>query len=94
MLGGAFGAEGLKQEGMRQNQEGKAQEAKGQMNDLGSGMSDRVQGSVGGAISSLTGDKASQARYQEMHDAGKTAQRGAEYDIQKQAEAQDSARHH
>lgn len=92
MIGNAFGAEGLKQEGMRQNQEGKAQEAKGQMSDLGSGVADRVQGSIGGAVSSLTGDKEGQARYQEMHDAGKTTQRGAEYDIQKQAEAQDSAR--
>jgi len=92
MLGSAFGAEGLKQEGMRQNQDGKAQEAKGQISDFGSGVSDRIQGTVGGAVSSLTGDKQGQVHYQQMHDAGKTTQRGAEYDIQKQAEAQDSAR--
>jgi len=94
MLGSAFGAEGLKQEGIRQNQEGKAQEAKGQMSDLGSGVSDRVQGTVGGAVASLTGDAQGQEHYKQMHDAGKTTQRGAEYDIQKQAEAQDSARRH
>lgn len=87
MLGNAFGAEGLKQEGVRQNQDGKAQEAAGQVSDYTSGVSDRVQGTVGGAFSSLTGDKAGQAKYQEMHDAGKTTQRGAEHDIQKQADA-------
>ena len=91
MIGNAFGAEGLKQDGIRQNQEGKAQEAKGQLSDFGSGVSDRVQGTVGSAFSSLTGDKQGQAHYQQMHDAGKTTQRGAEYDIQKQAEAQNSA---
>lgn len=36
-LGGMIGAEGLKKEGARQNQEGKGQEAEGQLSDLGSG---------------------------------------------------------
>jgi len=91
-IGGLVGAQGLKEEGARQNKEGQAQEAKGQVKDLGSGVSDRITGTVGGAFSSLTGDKAGQAHYQQMHDAGKTTQRGAEADIQKQAEAEDAAR--
>lgn len=37
MLGNMVGAEGLKQEGIRQNQEGKGQEAEGQLSDLGHG---------------------------------------------------------
>jgi hypothetical protein len=41
MLGNLVGAEGLKQEGIKQNQEGKAQEAQGQLSDLGGGISDR-----------------------------------------------------
>ncbi len=36
-LGGLVGAEELKKEGQRQNQEGKGQEAQGQLSDLGSG---------------------------------------------------------
>jgi len=70
-----FGAEGLKQEGIRQNQHGKAMEAQGQLSDFGSGAADRFQGTVGGAFSSLTGDKAGQAHYQQLHDQGKTTQR-------------------
>jgi uncharacterized protein YjbJ (UPF0337 family) len=41
MLGNLIGADGMKQEGIRQNQEGKAQEAKGQLSDLGGGVADR-----------------------------------------------------
>jgi len=93
-IGSTFGAKGLQQEGARQNKEGQAQEAQGQISDLGSGISDRVQGTVGGAFSSLTGDKSGQAHYQAMHDAGKTTQRGAEADIQKQAEAEQASRGH
>lgn len=43
-LGGLLGAEGLKREGQQQNAEGKAQEAKGQLNDFGSGVQDRLHG--------------------------------------------------
>jgi hypothetical protein len=48
---------------------------------------DRAKGAVGNAASAIVGDREGQARYQEMHDKGKTQQRSAEYDIQKQGEA-------
>ncbi|PNS20294.1 hypothetical protein CAC42_5744 [Sphaceloma murrayae] len=84
-LGNLIGAEGLKQEGIRQNQEGKQQEAQGQLSDLGKGVSDRVSGSLGGAVAGLTGDKAEQAKRQAQHDEGKTRQRGVEADLEKSA---------
>ncbi|KAI9844678.1 MAG: hypothetical protein M1837_005420 [Sclerophora amabilis] len=87
MLGNLVGAEGLKQEGIQQNREGKGQEAEGQLSDLGSGIGDRTKGTVGGAVSGLMGDKEGKSRYQEMHDKGKTQQRGVEADLQKQADA-------
>ncbi|PSS20565.1 hypothetical protein M430DRAFT_120469 [Amorphotheca resinae ATCC 22711] len=85
-LGGLVGSENLKQQGQRQNAEGKSQEAKGQLNDLGSGVKDRVSGAVGGAVAGITGDREAQLEAQDKHDAGKTQQRGAEHDIQKQNE--------
>lgn len=87
-VGGLVGAEGLKQEGIKQNQEGKGQEAAGQVSDLGKGISDRVTGTVGGAVAGLTGNQEAKAAYQDQHDLGKTSQRGVEAELQKQAEAQ------
>lgn len=84
-IGGFVGAEGLKQEGARQNQEGKAQEAQGQLSDLGKGIQDRVGGTVGGAVAGLTGNAAQKAEAQKQHDEGKARQRGVEADLQKQA---------
>jgi uncharacterized protein YjbJ (UPF0337 family) len=84
-LGGFVGAEGLKQEGIRQNKEGKSQEAAGQVNDLGKGISDRVGGTIGGAVAGLTGNEAQKAEAQKQHDEGKARQRGVEADLQKQA---------
>lgn len=84
-LGGIVGAEGLKQEGIRQNKEGQAQEAQGQVNDLGKGISDRVGGALGGAVAGLTGNEAQRAEAQKQHDEGKARQRGVEADLQKQA---------
>ena len=84
-LGNLTGSEQMKKEGERQNQDGKAQEAQGQLSDYASGMGDRVQGRVGGAAAALTGDRQEQAKRMEQHDVGKTLQRGAESDIQKQA---------
>ena len=84
-IGNMLGAEGLKKEGQQQNAEGKAQEAQGQLSDLGSGIGDRVQGTFGGMVSGLTGNREDQEKYRLMHDDGKTAQRSAEADIQKQA---------
>lgn len=83
-----MGAEGLKQEGQQQNAEGKAQEASGQLSDLGKGVSDRVTGTVGGAVAALTGDREEQAKRQAQHDQGKTLQRGVESELDKQAQQQ------
>ena len=83
-MGGFVGAEGLKQEGVRQNQQGKGQEAAGQVNDLGKGISDRVGGTIGGAVAGLTGNDAQRAEAQRQHDEGKARQRGVEADLQKQ----------
>jgi uncharacterized protein YjbJ (UPF0337 family) len=87
-FGNIIGSEDLKQQGREQNLQGQGQEAKGQLSDLGKGISDRAQGAIGGAVASLTGDRAEQARYNEMHDEGKTRQRGVELDMDKQAAAQ------
>ena len=81
--------ESIKQAGIEQNKQGKAQEAQGQLNDLGQGLGDRVTGTVGSALSGLTGNTAAQAEYQKQHDQGKTLQRGVEADLQKQVDAQE-----
>jgi hypothetical protein len=78
----------LKAQGREQNLEGQRQEAKGQVSDFASGVGDRVQGTIGSAVTGLTGDQKGQAHYNKMHAEGKTQQRGAEHDIQKQAEAE------
>ncbi|KAF1849391.1 uncharacterized protein K460DRAFT_404619 [Cucurbitaria berberidis CBS 394.84] len=83
-VGGFVGAEGLKQEGIRQNKEGKGQEAQGQLNDLGKGIHDRVGGTIGGAVAGLAGNDAQRAEAQAQHDEGKARQRGVEVDLQKQ----------
>jgi len=83
-VGGLIGSEDLKRTGAQQNAEGKSQEAQGQLNDFGSGVADRVAGAVGGAVAGVTGDRDAQLKAQEKHDIGKTQQRGAEHDIQKQ----------
>ena len=84
-VGGFLGADGMKREGQQQNAEGKAQEASGQVSDFGSGMGDRIQGALGGALAGASGDRAAQKKYQEMHYAGTAQQRSDEADIQKQA---------
>ena len=47
-------------------------------------MKDRVGGTVGGALASLTGDRGEEERRRLQHDEGKTRQRGVEADLQKQ----------
>ncbi|KAK3325220.1 hypothetical protein B0H66DRAFT_114466 [Apodospora peruviana] len=86
-VGGLTGSESLKQSGREQNQAGQEQEARGQLNDFASGAADRLTGTLGGAAAGLTGDRAMQSEYQKQHDIGKTQQRGAEHDINKQAAA-------
>ncbi|KAK5404685.1 hypothetical protein LTR06_009406 [Exophiala xenobiotica] len=87
-VGNLIGSADLKQQGREQNLQGQGQEAKGQLSDLGKGVSDRVQGAVGGAAAALTGDRTEQQRYADIHDEGKTRQRGVELDMDKQAAAQ------
>ncbi|RYP58198.1 hypothetical protein DL769_009061 [Monosporascus sp. CRB-8-3] len=91
-VGNLVGAEGLKQSGREQNLEGQQQEAKGQVKDFTGGLSDRAKGTVGSAVAGITGNRAAQADYEQQHDVGKTKQRGAEHDLQKQAEAEQAAR--
>ena len=83
-FGGLVGSEGMKQQGQEQHAVGQQQEAKGQLNDLGKGVQDRVGGTVGGMVAGVTGDREEQKRREAQHDLGKTLQRGAEADIQKQ----------
>jgi uncharacterized protein YjbJ (UPF0337 family) len=87
-LGGLVGSDSLKQAGIQQNRDGKTQEAQGQLNDLGQGVSDRLTGNVGAAVSGLAGNQNAQAEFQKQHDVGKTLQRGVETDLQKEGDAQ------
>lgn len=66
-VGNLTGSEDLKRQGREQNMQGQGQEAKGQLNDLGQGISDRVGGALGGAYASLTGNQAAQKAYQDQH---------------------------
>jgi uncharacterized protein YjbJ (UPF0337 family) len=84
-IGNLIGSEDLKRQGREQNESGQAQEAKGQLSDLGSGVGDRVTGAVGSAVAGLTGNRADQERYADLHDEGKSRQRGVEMDINKRA---------
>lgn len=87
-IGNLVGNQSLKEQGREQNMQGQGQEAKGQLSDLGQGISDRVQGTLGGAVAGLTNDRESQAKYADLHDEGKSRQRGVETDLDKQAAAQ------
>ncbi|PVH91155.1 hypothetical protein DM02DRAFT_367551 [Periconia macrospinosa] len=84
-VGNLVGAQGLKQEGIRQNKEGQGQEAEGQLSDLGKGVKDRVGGTVGGAVAGLTGNDAQKAEADKQREQGKALQRGVEADLQKEA---------
>jgi uncharacterized protein YjbJ (UPF0337 family) len=90
-LGGLLGNEQLKAAGQRQHREGQQQEAQGQLKDYGHGISDRVQGTVGSALSGLTNDREARERYDQLHDEGKTRQRGVEEDLTKEVEARQRA---
>ncbi|KAG6092840.1 hypothetical protein E4U31_007031 [Claviceps sp. LM219 group G6] len=91
-VGNVIGSDDLKAAGRQQNAEGQQQEAKGQVKDLGSGVGSRVQGTVGGAVASLTGDKKGEAHYDQMRADGKAQQRGVEHDLEKKAKAEESSR--
>ena len=83
--GNLLGADGLKQEGIRQNKEGQAQEAEGQLKDLGKGIQDRVGGAVGSTVAGITGNTAAKVEHEQQHADGKARQRGVETDLQKQS---------
>lgn len=82
-MGSLLGSEGLKREGQEQNRAGQGQEAKGQLSDLGSGVRDRVEGKVGGAVAGLKGDagEGERERRDAQHDVGKSLQRGVESEL-------------
>ena len=82
-VGNLLGNENMKAQGRDQNLQGQGQEAKGQLSDLGHGISDRVQGTLGAGVAGVTGDRAGQAKYNDMHDEGKSRQRGVEMDLDK-----------
>lgn len=65
--GNFLGNENLKQQGRQQNLQGQGQEAKGQMSDLGQGISDRVGGAVGSVYANVTGNKAAEQAYKVQH---------------------------
>ncbi|KAJ5220246.1 hypothetical protein N7468_009450 [Penicillium chermesinum] len=81
--GNLTGIESLRRAGVEQNQAGKEQEAKGQLKDLGEGLQDRAEGTLGGIAAAVAGDREQEEKYRDIHDEGKTRQRGAEADINK-----------
>lgn len=83
-MGGILGSEEMKKDGREQNAAGRGQEAQGQLNDLGSGVKNRVQGSVGGAVAGIVGDREKEEERRDQHDAGKTQQRGVESELERQ----------
>jgi hypothetical protein len=54
--------------------------------DLGKGVADRVGGTVGGAVASLTGSDEQRRAAERQHDEGKARQRGVEKDLNKEAQ--------
>lgn len=74
----------MKKDGREQNAAGRGQEAQGQLNDLGSGVKNRVQGTVGGAVAGVMGDREKEEARREQHDVGKTQQRGVESELERQ----------
>lgn len=84
-VGGVLGSDSLKQQGTQQRAAGQELEARGQLSDLGAGVSDRVEGAVRSAVAGVTGDRDARDHWDRVHDDGKAAQRSAEADIQKSA---------
>ncbi|KAF7715336.1 Uncharacterized protein PECH_007251 [Penicillium ucsense] len=82
-IGNAIGNQGLREAGAKQNAAGKEQEAKGQLKDWGQGVENRAQGHLGAVGAAITGDRAKQQEYEDIHDEGKVRQRGAEADMAK-----------
>jgi len=85
-VGGLIGSEALKAQGRDQYNQGVQREAAGQASDLVEGISNRVSGALGSAVS---GDALEKERYREQHDEGKAAVRSVQHDLQKKAEAEE-----
>ncbi|KAJ5588063.1 hypothetical protein N7537_010741 [Penicillium hordei] len=86
-VGNLIGNENLRRTGAEQNAAGKEQEAKGQLKDLGEGIQNRAQGTLGSIGAAVTGNRTEEEKYRDMHDEGKARQRGAEADIAKKGGA-------
>jgi uncharacterized protein YjbJ (UPF0337 family) len=82
-VGNVVGSDSLKREGRDQNTEGQGQEAAGQLKDFTSGVANRVTGTIGAAVSGLTGNTQAKSDFENQHDKGKTSQRGVEAEVQK-----------
>jgi len=82
-VGNTIGSDSLKREGRDQNAEGQGREAAGQLQDFTSGVANRVTGTIGAAMSGLTGNTQAQSDFADQHDKGKTSQRGVEAEVQK-----------
>lgn len=65
--GNLLGNQQMVNDGRRQNEAGQGQEAKGQLKDLKDGAGGRLEGALGGAVASLTGDRAEQQRQMDKH---------------------------
>lgn len=86
-VGNFIGNENIRRQGVEQNAAGKEAEAKGQLKDLGEGVSDRAQGKLGGIGAAIAGDREEEEKWRQVHDEGKVRQRGAEEDIDKKGGA-------
>lgn len=82
-VGNMIGNENLRRTGAEQNAAGKEQEAKGQLQDWGEGIQNRAQGAIGSVGAAISGDRAEEQKFRDMHDEGKVRQRGAEADMAK-----------
>lgn len=80
-VGNAIGHENLRQQGVQQNASGKDAEAKGQLKDLGQGVTDRAQGAVGSVGAAIKGDREEEEKWRQVHDEGKGRQRETEKEV-------------
>ncbi|OJJ44356.1 hypothetical protein ASPZODRAFT_153814 [Penicilliopsis zonata CBS 506.65] len=84
-LGNLIGNDSLRRAGQEQNAAGKEQEARGQLKDWSGGVTDRAAGALGSVGAAIVGDREEEQKWRDVHDEGKTRQRGAEADIQRRA---------
>ena len=82
-VGNALGHENLRQAGVQQNASGKEAEAKGQLQDMGQGVTHRAQGAVGSVGAAIKGDREEEEKWRQVHDEGKRRQRGAEREVER-----------